>query len=210
MLALLDNAQRAGGPAVVAIAADHGSHLGEDGIWFMHSTVHRVVLRVPFLLHWAGHLTTRRVPQLVRLIDLGPTLVELASVAKNDKSDGRFMGISLVPLVRGESNASFPALINVVKTSQGVAVVETDQYKVVAADGASFSYASSGLKVKIPDLSLFAWRSDVAETKDLSSELPLVAGELLELLKGSRGTIHRSISPEAARLLRQAGYAPSE
>jgi arylsulfatase A-like enzyme len=212
IMTMLDRPDRASGPALVAIAADHGSHRGENGIWFMHSTVHRVVLRVPFFLHWAGHLTTRRVPQLVRLIDLGPTLHELAGVAvdRSDNRTARFMGISLAPLVRGETNAAFPSLINIVKTSQGVAVVETDQYKVVAADNASWSYASSGLSVKIPDLSLFAWRNDTAEAKDLSGELPLIAGELLELLKGSRGTIHRSISPEAARLLRQAGYAPSE
>lgn len=203
LLPKLEAPGRPGGPALVAVAADHGSHRGEDGIWFMHSTVHRVVLHVPLVIAWQGRLAPRRVDRLVRLVDLGPTLLDLVGLHDEEEITGR----SLRPLVEGRSQ---PGLVNVVRTSNGLTVVENDRYKVVGAErGATLRWAGTSLTVPVPELALYEWRRDPEERHDLSDEAPLVAGEMLSQLSAPRATISRHISPDAARLLRQAGYGPA-
>jgi arylsulfatase A-like enzyme len=219
---ILEKKDRPGGPAIVAVAADHGSHRGEAGIWFMHATMNRVVLRVPLIFSWPGHLTPRQSDRLVRLIDIGPTLLDLASVPTPPRAS--FVGESLRPILDGGSDRFMPRLMNrIVDLSSattaggagttttgrthGVVVIEDDDHKAIAADKAEYVYVGSGLHVTVPDLSLYAWRSDPDEVRDVSASAPLIAGELLTNIKGARATIKRHISPEAARLLRQAGYA---
>lgn len=202
LLPKLESASRAGGPALVAVAADHGSHRGEDGIWFLHSTVHRVVLRVPFFLSWAGRIQPRRVDRLVRLIDLGPTLLDYVGLPRD-----QLPGQSLRPLAEGRKQ---PSLVSVVRSTSGITVVENDRYKVIAAEpGTTLHWPESGLTIPVRELALYEWRTDPAEAHDLADEAPLVAGEMLSQLSAPRSMISRHISPDAARLLRQAGYGPA-
>jgi arylsulfatase A-like enzyme len=207
LLRKLEAPDRPGGPALVAVAADHGSHRGEDGIWFMHSTVHRVVLRIPLIVAWPGHIAPRRVDRLVRLFDLGPTLLDLAGLPSQTEEDDVLGGRSLRPLMEGRAQ---PGLENVVRTSTGISVLENDRYKVVAAaPDTTLSWSGSTLRVVVPELALFEWRRDLDEHHDVADGAPLVAGEMLRQLSAPRSMIMRHLSPEAARLLRQAGYGPA-
>jgi arylsulfatase A-like enzyme len=195
----LQDPSRPGGPAIFMLSADHGSMRGEQGIWFMHGTVHRAVLRVPLILSWPGHLQPRRVKALVRTIDYGPTLLDLGP-----KRPDTFTGKSLAPLARGEP---MPPLTNIVKDASAILVVENDEYKAIGAIQAQIGWPQSDLTLKIPDISLFRWRDDPNEEHDLSGDAPLVAGELLSQVTRAGQEEQQSISPEALRLLKQAGYA---
>jgi arylsulfatase len=84
---LLDN-------AVVVITADHGEEFGEHGSHGHGTALFDETLRVPLLIVAPG-LTPRVVEQPVSLIDLAPTLLELAGVPPPP----RFEGGSLVPLL---------------------------------------------------------------------------------------------------------------
>ena len=71
---------RAGDALVVAVVSDHGESLGEHGENQHGYTLHRGVLRVPFVLGGPGIPRGRVVPATVGLVDLAPTLADLAHV----------------------------------------------------------------------------------------------------------------------------------
>ena len=73
-------AARAAGDLVVVATSDHGESLGEHGENQHGYTLHRGVLRVPLLLAGPGIPRGRTVAATVGLVDLAPTLADLAGV----------------------------------------------------------------------------------------------------------------------------------
>jgi len=63
---------------IVIFTADHGDMLGERGLWFKMSYLEHSA-RVPLIVHAPKHFSPRRVKQSVSLVDLLPTLTELAN-----------------------------------------------------------------------------------------------------------------------------------
>jgi choline-sulfatase len=97
MLDRLQQSQRRA-PALVAAVGDHGESLGEHEEQTHSMFVYESVLRVPMILSWPRHLPAgRRVPGLVRGIDLAPTLLALAGQPPPAGMQGR----SLMPLMEG-------------------------------------------------------------------------------------------------------------
>jgi len=81
------------------LVSDHGEEFGEHGGTGHGQTLYREVLHVPLILHGDAldrHTDTRgeTVPQVVRLIDLAPTLIDAAGAATLE-GEGR----SLLPLI---------------------------------------------------------------------------------------------------------------
>jgi len=62
---------------IVVVLADHGDMLGERGLWYKMSFFEGAT-RVPLIVSAPGRLRPRRVASSVSLVDLLPTLVELA------------------------------------------------------------------------------------------------------------------------------------
>ncbi|MFO1172386.1 MAG: choline-sulfatase [Hyphomicrobiaceae bacterium] len=87
---------------VVIVTADHGDMLGERGLWFKMVYFERSI-RVPLIMSWPGHLRSRRVTQNASLIDILPTLVDIATEGKPFAPAAPLGGASLMPLARGES-----------------------------------------------------------------------------------------------------------
>jgi len=99
----------------VAFVADHGESWGEryddktevKGTYHMHgANLYDEVVHVPLVLSAPGVLAPTVVASQVSLVDLIPTLLELAD-APIDGLDGR----SLLPLARGSEGGDRPALI---------------------------------------------------------------------------------------------------
>jgi choline-sulfatase len=95
-LGLLDN-------TVVIVTADHGDMLGERGLWFKMVFFERSI-RVPLVMRWPGRLTPGRVVKNASLIDMLPTLVDIATGGQAFQPAVPLAGRSLVPLARGESD----------------------------------------------------------------------------------------------------------
>jgi arylsulfatase A-like enzyme len=92
---LLDELEKTGEAdnTIIVLWGDHGFHLGDHGMWGKHTTMEQAN-RVPMMIHVpgekGGYATT-----LVELLDLFPTLAELAGL----EAPGNLQGKSLVPVI---------------------------------------------------------------------------------------------------------------
>ncbi|XP_037908445.1 iduronate 2-sulfatase isoform X2 [Hermetia illucens] len=92
---------------IVVFASDHGWSLGEHGEWAKYSNF-EVALRVPLVVYAPG-ITPRRIDNIVELVDLFPTLVDLVNlppIAKCKRFSKKKLcteGNSLLPLLKGLS-----------------------------------------------------------------------------------------------------------
>ncbi len=82
---------------VVAFTGDHGDGLGEHGENTHSLFIYESTTRVPLLFAGPGVPKGKRVDELVRTIDIAPTLLRLAGLEAADEVDGA----SLVPVWRG-------------------------------------------------------------------------------------------------------------
>jgi arylsulfatase A-like enzyme len=86
---------------IVVVTADHGEALFEHGFLGHNTQLYEESTRIPLVIR-APDFAPRRVPDVVELIDLTPTLAELAGVARSAEVS-RFQGRSLVPALDGRS-----------------------------------------------------------------------------------------------------------
>jgi choline-sulfatase len=66
-----------GGDTVVLLLADHGDMLGERGLWYKMNFF-EPACRIPFIVHAPERFAARRVRESASLVDVLPTLIELA------------------------------------------------------------------------------------------------------------------------------------
>ena len=67
---------------IVILTSDHGEMLGERGLWYKMSFFEGAC-RVPLVIASPGRFAPRRVAASVSLVDLMPTLIELAGGTRN-------------------------------------------------------------------------------------------------------------------------------
>jgi len=81
---------------IVAALADHGEGLGQHGLLDHAAHLYDEQIRIPWVLRWPGVIASGvRIRNPVGLIDLAPTLVDLASVALPSRTDGRSLAADL-------------------------------------------------------------------------------------------------------------------
>jgi len=82
----------------IVITADHGEEFTEHGA-FLHGKLYLTCAHVPLIMRPPGEgLRGQAVSEIVELIDLMPTFLDLAGVTPADTLQGR----SLLPLIRGQ------------------------------------------------------------------------------------------------------------
>ena len=80
--------------------ADHGEYLGEHGTWEHHPPGRMSVIHVPLMMTYPKRFKEpKRIEDVVQLLDVMPTILELAEV---DRSDLLLQGDSLVGLIEGK------------------------------------------------------------------------------------------------------------
>jgi choline-sulfatase len=94
---------------VVVLASDHGDMLGERGLWYK-MTFFEDSVRVPLVVHAPERFAARRVHGPISLLDVLPTLVELAEGEDALEPIGQLAGASLLPLLHGEGGGRPPVV----------------------------------------------------------------------------------------------------
>ena len=96
---------------IIVFTADHGEMLGERGQWYKQ-LFYEWSARIPLLIRYPAEFCPRRIQECVSLVDLAPTLLDLASGsqatgrAESEKSAkpaemaGPFRGRSLAPFLK--------------------------------------------------------------------------------------------------------------
>jgi choline-sulfatase len=118
---------------IVVFTADHGEMLGERGLWFKMSFFEQSA-RVPLFVRRPGGAVGRRVAEAVSLLDLGPTLLELAGAPPLGAVDGE----SLVPLMDAGAGRRSAAVVGEY-LAEGVnapaVMVRRGQHKLIHCPG---------------------------------------------------------------------------
>jgi choline-sulfatase len=94
----------------VLFTADHGEMLGERGLWYKMSFLEHSA-HVPLIVRRPGDVAQRRIAEPVSLIDLAPTLLELADVPNAAEVVQAMDGISVAAVIKsGEPAPAHPVL----------------------------------------------------------------------------------------------------
>ena len=196
---LLDRLDRLGRRAstLVAVVGDHGESLGEHGEDTHAVFVYESTLRVPMIVAWPGQLPAgRRVPALVRSIDLAPTLLDLAGQRPLRGAQGR----TLMPIVNGKAapltsaygESYFPLLY---MNWAPLRSIQDERWKFIDA----------------PEPELYDLAHDATEQTNLASREPARANALRRALEAETGgrpgaMTERTIDSETAAKLAALGY----
>lgn len=85
---------------IVVFTSDHGDAMGDHGIIQKHNFFYDSITRVPFIISWPAGITPRRTGELVELVDVMPTVLDLAGV----EIPIGVQGASLRPFLTGEQS----------------------------------------------------------------------------------------------------------
>jgi arylsulfatase A-like enzyme/Flp pilus assembly protein TadD len=201
--AALDRLTRQGhlGRTLVVVAADHGESLGEHQERTHGLFAYDATLRVPLVVWAPSAIQPRVVNAPARLVDVMPTVLDLAGLAASAPS-----GQSLRPLAGGDppghDRASyFEALnANLTRNWAPLAGVVAQGFKLI--------------DLPIPEL--YDLRADPAETTNVYARRQDVAKPLeqqLDALRaGARPAAPGAVDPDTAQRLRSLGYvvAPAD
>ena len=91
---------------IILVTADHGDMCGERGMWFKR-TVREWSARVPLIVAGAG-IAQRRVAQVVSLVDLFPTMLDVAGLIQESGFPHPLDGHSLTPFLKDETPRDWP------------------------------------------------------------------------------------------------------
>ena len=171
---------------IIVFWSDHGFKLGEHSLWHKHTNF-ELDCRVPFMISAPGYRWGRRTGSLVELLDVFPTLCDLAGLPTPDDLEGT----SLRPIleestasVRQVARSQYPRGRNVM----GYAI-KTDRYRYV-----EWTNTESG---EVLARELYDHYSDVqenvnqAENAGYQSELPR-----LSALVAASKSVHRTKSSQ--------------
>jgi arylsulfatase A-like enzyme len=167
---------------VVVFTADHGEPLGQRGQFFHGTSLHEELVRVPLVMLLPGQSRSERPDEIVSLMDLAPTLVDLAGLPIPEV----FLGRSLLgartrlrpPSAFGEQP---PFALNPKPT-----------YSWYAREG------NWTLLMDPNTVALYDVATDPGELKDVSAQNPVVTGYLVEALTQRVPLLHGGAEPAAA------------
>ncbi|HZS13795.1 MAG TPA: sulfatase-like hydrolase/transferase [Candidatus Dormibacteraeota bacterium] len=143
----------------IAFHADHGTLLGEHGLW-QKCTFYEPVAKVPLMIAAPGQRTGHVVDGMVQLVDLAPTLLSLCGVQDGE----RFDGVDLTPQVRGEAESTQRLVFSEVRSfAEGTRRMVSDgEWRLEADVPANPVWGH--------DLTLYNLREDPKEQRNLAED----------------------------------------
>lgn len=157
-----------GEETIIVVTADHGEGLGDHGTQHHSGGLFNSEVRVPLVVAGPG-ITKGRIQQAVGLVDLAPTLLDLAGFEAPGMP--QMDGLSVAPELRDEREdllgvgEAYSVMVSDRSVQESQAAVMSGRYKLIEREGAKF---------QLYDLS-----HDPKEQKDIKEEAP----ELFRLMK---------------------------
>ena len=155
----------------VIFSSDHGEMLGDHGL-YTKSVPYEASVHVPLIVAGPGIKGGQGSDALVELIDLNPTICDLAGVPPVEDIDAR----SIAPVLRGETEDHRTETVSGIRNFR---LIRTHQYKLVQ---------------NINDISqLYDLVADPKEENNIADEKPEVVRELASRLgdRYTESTWHR-------------------
>ncbi len=190
---------------MVVVSNDHGEGLGDHGWWY-HRILYQEQLRMPLILRLPEGPGQMVVQELVRSIDIVPTILEFAG-AETPSLPGK----SLMSLIRGEQEPGRISYADALITldSNKPAHIEdpyNDLMYSVTTDSWKLIYRSMN-----PERSeLYRIDEDPREERNVISKFPEMRARLLKLIQKPGIMIDQLIPPasgsDAAKQLEDLGY----
>ncbi len=157
---------------IVVLWGDHGWNLAEHTLWCKHSCF-ETSMRVPLIIHAPGYQGGLKTDALTELIDIYPTLCELAGIPIPEHVQGR----SFVPLMKDPSQ---PWKDQAIGRFMAGDTIRTDDYRFT-----EYSRRTSEPFARM----LYNHQSDGAENFNVSEqpEQAKIVVELAERLRAGKG-----------------------
>ena len=189
---------------IVVYLGDNGYLLGQHGRFEKHS-MYEPAVRVPLIIRWPGHLPAgRKVTELVELVDLVPTLLDLAGQPMPPDLHGQ----SLRGLALGEPGARGRDLVVSEYLENEEAMARSPRYKLIVGTGARRRLDGYAARNPLPGPSerLYDLEADPGETTDLSRQT-----DLKPVLDNLRRQLHdRLVGTRGGRMALPPGLSPGE
>jgi hypothetical protein len=164
---------------MIVVMSDHGESLGERGVYRHATQLYNEQTRVPMLVYLPG-VGARRVSDYVSTIDLGSTILS----ANGLDSPKEYLGVSLLPLMRGEAFSRPPVYGE--QTGEEISPhvqfhqqihPETKKYMAIAQDGFKMIFNRDVFSFELYDL-----KTDPKEERNLYGVMPEKAIEMRRLV----------------------------
>ncbi len=174
---------------IVIFMSDHGEMLGDHGIYFKGPHFYDEAIRVPLVFSWPGQFREQhRVDGLTELVDIVPTLLELAGLDIPERVQGQ----SLVSHLRGERQPGegrphvYSEYYNAWTHGDAYGtMLRTNEHKIVVYHGQEIG-------------ELYDLKEDPDEFENLW-DAPLAQGLKLDMMKGCFDASVLSMDPEPPR-----------
>lgn len=191
---------------LVVIFGDHGEVMTEHDSWFDHAGLYDAVTHVPLIIWAPGLVPVSRVDDLVALVDVMPTVLELVGLPSVDDLNGK----SLVPLMAGANIEHRREIMLSECTWQAKRGVRTPDWKFIRC-------YDRGVYPRAGD-ELYDLRVDPEEQFDVAAEHPEVVREmnakldqwLAEELAGRRDPMAEVVAAGLPAVVRLAGVVEED
>ena len=144
----------------IVLWSDHGYFLGEHGFWEKHSTFYEGV-QIPLIISAPGYEKNKKANSFTELVDIYPTLCELAGITPPEYIHGE----SLVPVLKNSTYMLKDEIYT--RYKQGETIIDDN-----------FSYTEFWERGNILGNMLYDMKSDKGQNIDISNEVE--SKELIE------------------------------
>jgi arylsulfatase A-like enzyme len=169
--------------------SDHGDLLDRRGMMGHHLSLFDDLIHTPLIVRWPGVVPAgARHSGLVQICDWLPTLMEVASVPRDDEAWGHMQGVSLTPTWQGREVRSFAVseYMKPLQTIERTLRHDPDydfrqilrRWKSIRDHEFKYHWASDGQDM------LFDMRADLGERHNLVAARPEKTAEMRKALEG--------------------------
>lgn len=150
---------------IIVLWGDHGFHLGDHTEWCKHSNFEQAT-RIPYMFAGPGVKKNQKSHHPVNLVDLFPTIFDLAGVQQHSQTDGK----SLVPLLDDDKATTIDMDYAYHQYKRGPKMgysIRTERYRYTEWHNDDYRSYNNYNTSKIAGRELYDYETDPLETRNL-------------------------------------------